>query len=73
MKTVYLNDAKMSYEKAQIYFVDADLWAKGQCQSYIGFHVQDVSDVSYVYDQVAEYRFKDPKDAMWFELKWKND
>ena len=73
MKTVYLNDAKLSHETAQIYFVDADLWAKNQCQSYIGFHVQDVSDVSYIYDNVAEYRFNDPKDAMWFELKWKTD
>lgn len=73
MKTVYLNDSKISYEQAQIYFADANRWAKGQCQSYIGFHVQDVSDVSYVYDHVAEYRFKDPKDAMWFELKWKTD
>ena len=70
MKTVYLNDAKMSYEKAQIYFVDADLWAKGQCQSYIGFHVQDVSDVSYQYDNIALYLFKDEKDALMFQLKW---
>lgn len=72
IKVVYLNDAKVLYEDAVAYFTDADLWAKKQCQSYIGHHVQDVSDVSYVYDHVAEYRFKDPKDALMFELKWKS-
>lgn len=70
IKVVYLNDAKIDYEKAQAYFTDADFWARNQCQSYIGFHVQDVSDVSYIYDHVAEYRFNDPKDAVMFELRW---
>lgn len=73
MKTVYLNDSKISYEQAQSYFEDAALWAKEHCQSYISFSVQDVSDVSYSYDHIAVYHFKDPKDALVFELKYKND
>ncbi len=60
----------MVYEEAITYFSDADIWAKKQCQSYIGVHVQDVADVSYVYDQIAAYQFKDPKDAVLFELRW---
>ena len=71
MKTVYLNDSKIAYEEAQSYFLDADRWAKNQCQSYIGFHVQDVSDVSYIYDHVAQYQFNDPKDALLFDLRWR--
>ena len=71
MKVVYLSDEKIKYEEAQAFFEKANLWATEQCQSYIGYHVQDVSDVSYVYDQVAEYKFNDPKDAMLVELRWK--
>lgn len=70
MKLVYLNDSGIPYEQAEEYFAEAALWAKNQCHSFIGHHVQDVSDVSYQYDFIAEYRFKDPKDAMLFELKW---
>lgn len=70
-KVVYLNDSKIAYEQAQDWFASADIWAKHQCLSYVNCHVQDVSDVSYIYDHVAAYTFKDPKDAVWFELKWK--
>jgi len=70
-KVVYLNDEKVSYEQAEEHFAEAAVWAKKQCSSFIGYHVQDVSDVSYVYDHVAQYQFKDPKDALLFELKWK--
>lgn len=68
---VYLNDKNLDYFHAEEHFEIAANWAKKQCSSFIGFHVQDVSDVSYEYDFVAEYRFKDIKDAIWFELKWK--
>ena len=72
MKVVYLSDEKIKYEEAQAFFEKANLWATEQCQSYIGYHVQDVSDVSYEYDHVASYGFTNPKDALLFELKWKN-
>jgi hypothetical protein len=71
MKTVYLTDEKIPYEQAEEHFNTAADWAKTQCSSFIDYDVQDVSDVSYVYDHVAQYRFNDSKDAMWFELKWK--
>ena len=71
LKVVYLTDEKIPYEQADDYFKTASEWAKTQCSSFIDYDVQDVSDVSYFYDHVAQYRFNDSKDAMWFELKWK--
>ena len=70
MTTVYLNDSKISYDQAEAYFEQAADWAKSQCFSFKGCHVQDVSDVSYHYDFVAAYHFHDPKDAVLFELRW---
>ncbi len=72
MKVVYLNDKGLSYEQAPIHFKEAAEWAKRQCQSFIEYHVQDVSDTSYQYDLIAQYGFNDPKDALLFELKWKS-
>lgn len=72
MKVVYLTDAKIPYEKAQSHFKEAAEWARRQCSSFVDYHVQDVSDVSYEYDHVASYGFTNPKDALLFELKWKN-
>lgn len=71
MIVVYINDSGMDYDAATEYFDEAGAWATRQCQSFIDFTVQDTSDVSYIFDQVAEYRFRDPKDALMFELKWK--
>lgn len=70
MIEVYLNDAKMNYDEGEVYFHNADQWAREHCESYKGHNVQDVSDVSYVYDNVALYLFKQDKDAMIFKLKW---
>jgi hypothetical protein len=72
MKIVYLNDSKIAYDEAEDYFAEAAAWASRQCASFIDYHVQDVSDVSYTNDFVTEYRFHDPKDALLFELKWKS-
>jgi len=72
MKIVYLSDTGIPYEKAEAYFSEAADWAKEQCLSFVGHHVQDVSDVSLVNDYISSYHFKDPKDAVWFELKWKS-
>ena len=71
MKVVYLNDTNVPYEQANEYFAKAAIWASQQCPSFVDYHVQDVSDHSYINDFITEYQFKDPKDAVWFELKWK--
>ncbi len=73
MKTVYLNDTGIPYEEAEEYFAEAAAWASRQCPSFIDYHVQDVSDVSLQNDFITSYQFKDPKDALLFELKWKYD
>ena len=67
---VYLNDNGMDYDSAPRYFLEAANWAKDNCPTFQGCEVTDVSDVSAVYDQVAEYVFISEKDANWFKLKW---
>lgn len=71
MIVVYLNDTGIPYEQAEAYFSASADWAKKQCSSFIGYNVQDVSDVSLTNDFIASYSFKDPKDAVWFEMKWR--
>ena len=71
MKTVLLNDTGLDWNRAQEYFAQASVWAKNHCVSYVNYHVQDVSDVSYTWDQIAEYRFNNEKDAVMFSLKWR--
>ena len=73
MKVVYLTDTGILYEQAEDYFAEAAAWASRQCPSFVDYHVQDVSDVSYINDFITSYHFKDPKDALLFELKFKND
>jgi hypothetical protein len=70
MIEVYLNDANMSYDFAEQHFWNANLWALEYCSSYRGHNVQDVSDVSYQYDNIALYLFEDEQDALLFRLKW---
>jgi hypothetical protein len=72
MIVVYLNDTGVAYEQAEEFFAEASAWASRQCASYVDYHVQDVSDHSYTNDFITEYRFNDPKDAMLFQLRWKN-
>jgi len=71
LKVVYLTDEKIRYEEAEAFFAEAAAWASRQCSSFVDYHVQDVSDVSYIYDRIAQYGFADPKDALLFELKWR--
>lgn len=71
MKVVYITDKGIPYEQAEDYFAEAASWASQHCLSFVDYHVQDVSDVSYQYDFVTEYKFRDPKDALLFELKYK--
>lgn len=70
MIVVYLNDTGIPYEQAEEHFAKAASWARHHCSSFINYHVQDVSDVSLTNDFIAQYQFRDPKDAVWFELKW---
>lgn len=70
MTEVYLTDQKLDYYLAQEKFQQAGEWAKEFCASFLGYRVQDVSDVSYLYDQVALYRFDEERDAVFFRLKW---
>jgi hypothetical protein len=72
MKVVYLNDTGIPYEQAEEYFAEAAAWASRQCSSFVNYHVQDVSDLSYTNDFITEYQFQDPKDALLFQLKWKS-
>jgi hypothetical protein len=73
VKVVYITDKGIPYDRAEDYFAEAAAWASRQCPSFINYHVQDVSDASYVNDYVTSYHFKDPKDALFFELKYKRD
>ena len=72
MTPVYLNDTDISYEQAEEYFAEAAAWATRHCSSYVDYYVQDVTDVSITNDFVTVYYFKDPNDALLFQLKWKN-
>lgn len=67
---VYLNDTGRDWETAKRYFVEVDRWAQDYCASYIGHHVQDVSDFSMYHDLIAVYVFGDDRDAVAFKLKW---
>ena len=69
---VYVNDSKSTYpyEQLEQYWLDIDSWARNNCASYVGYDVQDVSDVSLQWDEVGEYRFFDEKDTVLFKLKW---
>ena len=71
MTVVYLNDTSISYERTEDYFAEAAAWASRQCSSFVDYYVQDVSDASYSNDFITAYYFKDPKDALLFQLKWK--
>lgn len=68
---VYITDTGIAYEQAEEHFAQAAAWASQHCLSFVDYHVQDVSDHSYLYDYVTEYQFGDSKDAMLFELKYK--
>lgn len=69
-RVVYLNDTGIDYEVAPVHFQSAADWARQNCPTFIGHHVQDVSDVSYSNDYIAEYRFLDMRDVLLFQLRW---
>lgn len=68
---VLISDEKSGgYDNNSHYFNNIHCWAKEHCASYVGVHVQDVSDVSYQWDEIAAYTFTDEKDVVLFKLKW---
>jgi hypothetical protein len=71
MTAVYLDDTDIPYDQAGEYFAEISAWATRQCSSYVDYYVQDVTDVSLTNDFVTVYYFKDPTDALLFQLKWK--
>ena len=58
------------FDNNAAYFFKIDQWAKKHCPGYIGCHVQDVSDHSLEFDEIAAYMFEDERGANWFRLKW---
>jgi hypothetical protein len=72
---VYINDRgnTQGYDYLSSYWNGMNHWAQEHCESYQGYDAQDVSDVSLQWDEVAEYRFLEQRDAMLFELKWKKE
>jgi hypothetical protein len=68
---VYLDDRNQDYDQAYERFIDAGSWAQDHCESFVSYEVVDVSDHTILYDQVAEYVFRDERDAVAFTLKWK--
>ena len=71
MIKVLLNDERFgNYDRARLYYIDASIWALKYCKSFQGYEIVDVSDVSMVWDQIAEFRFTDPRDVTLFKLVW---
>lgn len=71
MIEVFVTDEKSpNYEQNNTYFFNIHFWAKDHCASYVDFHIQDVSDVSYQWDNIACYKFENEADATLFRLKW---
>jgi hypothetical protein len=68
---VLINDDKSGgYDNNHNFFNERDKWASENCLSYTGMHIQDVSDVSYLWDEIAAYYFDDQKDQTLFILRW---
>jgi hypothetical protein len=72
MNEVLITDSESGgYEFNEAFFGAMDLWATEYCGSYKGYHVQDVSDFSLLWDEIAAYRFEDDRDTVLFTLRWK--
>lgn len=70
MITIMLNDEKMTYDESYLYFESAGVWAQENCQSFVDHEIVDVSDFSLTHDVLAQYQFKEEKDATMFLLRW---
>jgi hypothetical protein len=47
-------------------------WCLAHCKSYVWFDITDVSDNSYLWDEIAAFYFTDERDVMMFTLKYKS-
>ena len=71
MISVLVTDSgSANYEHNAEYFGAINEWAADHCASYRGYSVQDVADVSLVWDEIAEYLFDSEADELLFRLKW---
>jgi hypothetical protein len=61
---------ELDYNRMRLYFIDAAVWATRHCSSFVNFEIVDVADVSAFFDQIAEYKFLDQRDAIMFSLKF---
>lgn len=70
----YVNDlGSPSYDFNHTYFEEMADWAREQCKSFKSFEITDVSDVSLIWDEVAEFCFEDEQDLLMFKLKYPCD
>ena len=72
MAYVLITDEKSpNYESNAEYFANIDRWAQEILGvRYLGYHVQDVSDTSLQWDEIARFDFIDEETAVWFKLRW---
>jgi hypothetical protein len=71
MISVLVSDSgSANYEHNTEYFGAINEWAADHCASYRGYRVQDVSDASIAWDEIAEYLFESEADELLFRLKW---
>jgi hypothetical protein len=71
MISVLVTDSgSANYEHNTEYFGAINEWAADHCASYRGYRVQDVSDASISWDEIAEYLFESEADELLFRLKW---
>jgi len=71
MITITLNDEQMDYDEAYRHFRSAGECARKNCQSFVDHEILVVADFSFTHDVLAQYQFKDEKDATIFLLRWR--
>lgn len=69
MIKIYISD-KSHWVSTQDEFSEMKYWACEHCKSFVSMTLTDVSDVSLYHDTVAEFVFKDDRDADLFTLRW---
>jgi len=70
IKVLLTDRGLMNYDQARLHFIDASIWALHNCRSFRGYEIVETADVSYEWDQIAEYQFTDPRDVTLFKLRW---
>jgi hypothetical protein len=72
IEVLITDEQSPGYDHNADYFAGIDEWAHEYCPGYRGYRVQDVSDVSLQWDEIAAYFFEDEKSANWFRLRWQS-